>query len=102
MTRRSRITIPLSEEDRVEIMIEKEGGKVTDFVVNYVATIAGRDHSVVRYDTNHGFPHKDTLRRDGTLERKEKLPMVDLHWLTDSAIDDLKENWRAYRRRFVR
>jgi hypothetical protein len=56
MTRRSRFTIPLSEEDRLEITIEKEGGTVTDFVMNYVATIAGRDHSVVRYDTNHGIP----------------------------------------------
>lgn len=94
--------MPLTEEDRIEIPIEKEGGKVTDFVVNYVATISGRDYSVVRYDTNHGFPHKGTLRRDGTLERKEKLPMIDLHWLTDRAIDELKENWRTYRRRFVR
>ena len=56
MTGRSRFTIPLSEEDRVEITIVKEGGTVTDFVVNYVATVAGRDNSVVRYDTNHGCP----------------------------------------------
>lgn len=102
MSRRSRITIPLSEGDRIEIMIEKESGEVTDFVVNCVATVAGRNHSIVRYDTNHGFPHKDTLCRDGGLERKERLPNVDLRRLADLAIGDLKENWQVYRRRFER
>ena len=80
--------------------LEKEGGRVMDFVVNYVATVGGRDHSVVRYDTSHGFPHKDVMNSDGRLERKERMPNIDLHWLVDSAIDDLKENWRTYRQRF--
>jgi len=94
--------IPFSDEDRLEIMVEKEGGKVTEFVVNYVATVAGQDFSVVRYDTAHGFPHKDLVRRDGTVERKEPMPGLDWHHLVDMAIDDLKLNWQTYRRRIER
>ena len=96
------MTVPLSEEDRLEITIEKEGGTGKGFVVNYVATISGKDHSVLRYDTRHGFPHKDVIRSDGSVARKERLPNLDGHALVDLAIDDLKSNWQIYRRRFER
>lgn len=102
MPRASRFTIPLSEEDRLEIVVEKEGGMVEGFVVNYVATIAGRDVSIVRYDTRHGFPHKDVIGANGRVERKVPLPHLDGHALVDLAVDDLKANWRTYRRRFGR
>lgn len=102
MARTIRLTVPLSVEDRLEITIEKEGGTVKGFVVNYVATISGKDHSVVRYDTRHGFPHKDVIRSDGSIARKERLPYLGGHALVDRAIDDLKTNWRIYRRRFER
>ncbi len=72
------------------------------FVINHVATISGKEHSVVRYDTRHGFPHKDVVGRDGRVERKEPLPNRDWHILVDIAVDDLKANWLTYRRRFVR
>jgi hypothetical protein len=102
MVRRSRLTVPLSDEHRLEIMIEKEAGTVKGFVVNYVATIKGRAHSVVRYDTRHGFPHKDMVRSDGSVAHKERMPDLDGHALVDLAIDDLKANWQSYRRRFER
>lgn len=102
MVRKNAITIPLSEQDRLEIIIEKDGGDVKGFVVNYVATIDGRDRSVVRYDTRHGHAHKDSLRPDGTHELKEPMPELDGMALVDLAIDDLKANWKAYRRRFER
>jgi hypothetical protein len=102
MSRTGHITVPLSEQDRLEINIEKEGGHVKGFVVNYVATVAGHDHSVVRFDTCHGFPHKDEMDRDGRVRRKERLPAVDGHQLVDLAIDDIKANWKSYRRRFER
>lgn len=94
--------IPLTEEDRLEVTIEKERGTVKGFVINYVATVSGKDHSVVRYDTRHGFPHKDVVGQDGRVEHKEQLPNLDWHTLVDIAIDDLKANWQTHRRRFVR
>ena len=102
MIRRSRLIIPLTAEDRLEVTIDKERGTVKGFVINYVATVTGKDHSVVRYDTRHGFPHKDVMGRDDRVERKEPLPDREWHTLVDIAIDDLKANWQTYRRRFVR
>jgi len=102
MSSRDRITVLLSHQDRLEIMIEKEGGRVEGFVVNYVATIAGRDHSVVRFDTRHGFPHKDEMFPGGRANRKVRLPDMDGRRLIVMAVDDIKANWRAYRRRFER
>jgi hypothetical protein len=102
VSRSSRWVIQLSEDDRLEITIQKEGGVVEGFVVNYVATISGKDHSVVRYDTRHGFPHRDVVRPSGGVVRKERLPDVGRQALVDLAIDDLKANWQTYRRRFER
>lgn len=100
--RRQRFRVPLTDEDRVEVAFEKEKGQVVGFVVNYVATVEGEERSVVRYDTAHGFPHKDLCGPDGTVEHKEPLAGDDLLALADAAIEDLKANWRSYRRRFER
>lgn len=100
--RRSRLIIPLTAEDRLEVTVDKERGTVKGFVINHVATISGKEHSVVRYDKRHGFPHKDVVGRDGRVERKEPLPNRDWHILVDIAVDDLKANWLTYRRIFVR
>ncbi len=102
MVRRQRFSVPLSNEDRVEVTFVKDQGRVVGFVVNYVARVRGKESSVVRYDTAHGFPHKDVCRPDGTVEHKEPLLGTDLLSLADQAIDDLKENWASYRRRFER
>lgn len=75
---------------------------VEGFVVNYVATTPGRDVSIVRYDTRHGFPHKGVIRADGRVEREEPLPHLGGHALVDLPVDDAKANWRTYRRRFGR
>ena len=100
MVRRVRFRVPLSEADRVDVEWEKEGGRVMAFVVNYVAEVGGKSYSVVRFDTAHGFPHKDVCYPDGTVGQKERLPEGDLHLLADSAIDDIKSHWQTYRARF--
>ncbi len=102
MVRRLRFSVPLSEEDRVEVTFDKDQGRVVAFMVNYVATFQGSDHSVVRYDTAHGFPHKDICRPEGTVDHKERMAGNDLLALADEAIEDVKRNWGVYRRRFER
>ncbi|MDE1879436.1 MAG: hypothetical protein KGI89_02705 [Euryarchaeota archaeon] len=82
--------------------MEKDAGDVVSFVVNYVATVGDKECSVVRYDTHHGFPHKDILRPDGSLDRKESFGEQDLLALVDLAIDDLKSHGETYRARFER
>lgn len=100
--KRTRFSTGLTGEDRVEVSFEVERGRVVSFVVNYVAKIQDKDHSVVRFDTAHGFPHKDVCRPDGSVERKERLQDLDYGRLLDTARRDILENWPDYRRRFER
>ena len=92
--------VPLGEEDRVGVEWEQEGGRIVVFVVNDVAEGGGKPRSAVRFDSAHGFPHKEVCYPDDTVGQKERLPEGDLHLLVDSAIDDIKSHWPTYRARF--
>ena len=58
-------------------------------------------HPVVRYDTAHGFAHKDLLHYDG---RVDKTPVFCLDY-TDALVfaeSDIVANWRIYRNMFLK
>jgi hypothetical protein len=55
---------------------------------------------VVRYDTVHGFAHRDQLHPDGTSE-KIPLPIEDDNQALTYAETDLKDHWQVYRSRFL-
>lgn len=88
---------PLSPQlqDRLRVRAIKEQGNITSFVVQYEALIADQWRPIVRYDTSHGFFHKDTLHPDGR-EDKQPLPFPNKVAFT-FAIQDLKATWRWYR-----
>lgn len=67
--------VPLSPQlqDRLRVRATKERGFIISFVVQYEALIAGQWYPIVRYDTSHGFSHKDTLHPSGR-EDKQPLP----------------------------
>ena len=45
-------------------------GNIVEFRIQYEALIEGKWHTIVRYDSAHGNPHKDTLHPNGS-ETKE-------------------------------
>ena len=57
--------------------------------------------SVVRYDTSHGFAHKDKLSYRGEAV-KEMLPFNDFNLALTFAEKDLKDNWQKYRECFLK
>lgn len=61
----------------------------------------GTWHPVVRYDTAHGFAHRDWVHPDGTSE-KTPLPVQDYRQALQFAEADLKDQWQAYRDRFLK
>ena len=89
---------PLSEErqDRIRVEAVKEKGVISSFVVQYEALINNRWREIVRYDTHHGFAHKDIIHPNG---RKDKQPLFfqDYNTAFTFAVDDLKTSWRWYR-----
>lgn len=51
--------------DRLRVFAQKEKGMILQFVVQYEALMSGKWQPVVRYDTAHGFAHKDVMTATG-------------------------------------
>jgi len=100
MTRKTYIFM-LSDEDRKrhEHLIDK--GKVSGFVVQYEVLISDKWMPVVRYDTAHGYAHKDLINPDGTKE-KIFIGVADFNEALTLADKDINENWERYKERFLR
>ena len=81
------------------ITIDK--GKVIGFVVQYEVLISDEWKPVVRYDTAHGFAHKDLINPDGSKE-KIFLGATDLDEALSLADKDGNENWERYKDRYFR
>ncbi|MBI3392396.1 MAG: hypothetical protein HY039_04340 [Nitrospirae bacterium] len=73
-----------------------EAGAIRGFVVQYEAYIKDAWRPVVRFDTMHGFAHKDVLHPDGAQD-KQPMRFGDYNLAFTFAIQDLKASWRWYR-----
>ena len=89
---------PLSPEldDRLRVNASKEKGRIVGFVVQYEAFIKGRWYPIVRYDSSHGFAHKDIIHYNGLTE-KQPLNFANYNIAFTFAIQDLKLLWQWYR-----
>lgn len=84
-----------------DVRILTERGDVLDYTVLYLATIDGVLMPVERYDSAHGYPHRDTLDWDGRVVEKHWTPLESLDAALDAAIVDVKARWREYFRAFL-
>ena len=91
----------LTDRDRKRHTHTIEKGKVVEFLVQYETLLEGRWVEVVRYDTSHGFAHKDLMNPDGGQE-KIVLGQADLNDALALADMDINENWERYRARYLR
>lgn len=82
--------------DRLRVYAQKGKGEILEFVVQYEALILGDWKPVVRYDTAHGFAHKDVIRANGEVI-KHPLFFETYNLAFTFATLDLKANWRQYR-----
>ena len=87
------------QKDRLRVKVYKEKNRIFEFVVQYEAEILEIWHAIVRYDTRHGFAHRDYLHADGSVE-KEPLLWEDYNLALIYATQDLKDNWQKYRHKF--
>ena len=85
--------------NRLRVRAIKTAGRIVEFVVQYEALVAGTWHAVVRYDTAHGFVHRDELFPDGR-RLKMPLPFANRNLAFTFASLELRARWREYRARF--
>jgi hypothetical protein len=90
----------LTAEDRKRHEHITDKGKVMGFSVQYEILYQGTWLPVVRYDTAHGYAHKDLIKPDGTQE-KIFLGSADFNEALMLADKDIDENWARYRERFL-
>lgn len=70
--------------------------EVVAFCVQYEAFIGDEWRPIIRYDAAHGFPHRDLVRPDGSVEKTEYPGRTNAEVLTMGQ-KDIKRNWRRYR-----
>lgn len=90
----------LTESDRKRHKHISDKEKIIEFVVQYETKIKDKWIPVVRYDTAHGFAHKDILNPDGTCE-KILLGNISYNELLTLADRDINENWQRYKNRYI-
>ena len=85
--------------DRIRIDFETEYGRVKAIhVVQYEIWHQDNWEPIARYDMAHGFFHRDVYTFRGAI--KYRIFIQDLGQALTFAIQDLKTNWKQYRRWF--
>jgi hypothetical protein len=59
--------------DRLRVTARKDKGEILEFVVQYETVVSGEWRPVVRYDTAHGFAHKDIIKANGEVGKAAAL-----------------------------
>ena len=92
---------PLGFDGRRRVRHTRSEGKVTEFMVQYEIVVRGKWRPIVRYDTSHGYAHRDLMHADG---RKEKVELLlrNLNICLTYAENDLRANWKFYRESFLK
>lgn len=92
--------IRIGLDDRYRHFHVQERGKILFFRVQYETKINETWYPVVRYDTAHGFAHRDLMSLNGTI-KKTPLFNQDYNDALTFAEHDLKSNWEYYKRGFL-
>jgi len=100
ITKEVEFVLPFSQEDRYRHNHLRIKGEVMEFAVQYETFINGKWFPVVRYDTSHGFAHRDLLNLKGE-KRKAPLFISDKNDALTFAESDIKDNWEVYKQRFL-
>lgn len=98
--REKRFIVMLTSKDRYRHHHFRFKGEVLSFVIQYETKFEGKWLPVVRYDTEHGFAHRDLLDKTG---KRDKTPLFtrDYNEALIFAEYDIKSNWRIYKQVFL-
>ena len=68
--------IILTHDLEIQVAFETLHGSLIGFVVKLVLKAGGSVFELVRFDSAHGCPHKDTLNQSGEVVRKVWLDLL--------------------------
>lgn len=91
--------VDFTPKDRKRFFIETRRGQVVRFVIQFETLIHKKWYPVVRYDTVHGYAHKDVLDRRGRVIEKVEMANMDYNKALQMANLDIDSNWGIYKQR---
>jgi hypothetical protein len=90
----------LDAENALRVRFELEHGEIVMFVVQLECCFDGNVWTpIIRYDTAHGFAHRDRMHPHHDAEKTE-MRVRDFNEGLTVAMFDLTNNWSDYRRRY--
>ena len=101
MIRKVEYIIPLTDDTQLRHLHTHWKNNVTSFAVQLEIYIKDKWQAIVRYDTAHGFSHRDIIHSDGSKD-KTPLSISDFKEALTFSDKDLKTNWRIYREQFLK
>lgn len=87
------------EENAARVRFQLDRNRVIEFVVQLECFIDGEWIPIVRYDTAHGFAHRDLMRPLRPPEKRE-MRVKDFNEGLTFALKDLAAHWEKYRERY--
>ena len=101
MNREVEYLLRLGPADRYRHKHIRERGNIVYFRVQLETMIGNKWYPVVRYDTSHGFAHRDLVNKKGDAT-KTPIFIHDYNDALTFAESDLKANWELYKQRFIK
>jgi len=92
--------IELAQGIEIHVYFETLNGLVISYVVKLLIRIDKRYYEIIRFDSAHGCPHKDTINEKGEVVRKTWFESLDNQQGLDMAVKDIKDNYELYIERF--
>lgn len=77
------------------------GKEIVEFRIQLEVLVKDEWHSVIRYDTAHGKPHRDILHPNGE-QTKNWLEGYSVTEALTVGQKDIMDNWQSYRKRFIK
>jgi hypothetical protein len=87
------------QENAARVRFRLDRDRIVEFVVQLECYINHEWTPVVRYDTAHGFAHRDVLHPKYA-PTKQEIQVKDFNEGLTFAIRDLASNWEKYRERY--
>jgi len=100
-TKVTEFTLLFDHNCRIRHFHRLSKNKIIEFCIQLEIYFKDKWHPVIRYDTAHGFTHKDILHKGGRAE-KEPLFVNDYNEALTFAETDIKTNWQIYRDKFLK
>ena len=86
----------------LRVRFTKDRGHILRFVVQLEALIDEAWTPITRYDTAHGFVHRDDLKPDGSQIKTPPMTFAHYDDAFNYALRDLRSNYQMYTERYIR